>query len=71
MLTTLLNYINMLPPGSIFTFKDICIGCFGSAIGNPNVARKLATEIQNQSFKSCGYIIISSTQSGANLYKKI
>lgn len=67
MLYQMLNYILKLTPGTTFTYKDICIACFGK----PYKCEYLAFQLQAIAFKNHGYIVISSTSSGVNIYRKI
>ena len=67
MLYQLLTYISTLTPGTTFTYKDICIACFCK----PYKSWCLASQLEAIAFKNQGYIVISSTSSGANIYRKI
>ena len=67
MLSMLLNYIHFLPAQTTFTYEDVCIACFG----HPVKSLKLAASIQNMAFNGKGYIVVSATASGANIYKKL
>ena len=66
MLHILINHFNTLAPGTTFTFRNISIKCFGRYINS----QYLISKIQEFSFKGCGYILLTSTALGANLYKK-
>lgn len=67
MLAVLVNHIQNLPPGATFNFRSICISCFGCPMCN----WYLASNIQRLALSSNRYIIISSTKSGANIYRKL
>ena len=63
----MLNYITSLPRGTKFTYRCICIKCFG----RPYKCQYLALELEKTAYKNQGYIVIGCISSGANLYKRV
>ena len=66
MFKRLLCHIQKLSRGTTFTFKDICVSCFGCPLQNA----ALASKVKIDAFKCNEYILISATKTGANIYRK-